>query len=243
MSNMGAVTNQMIEEIGTIVNNGLDTHGALHILKLIEGPHYSKNFMEEMSLYSELLPMGREKPFTQEQRYLHFLWDTFDKLPICLNANFSIIFRRLIAERLFKKCGVGFISEENFRFNFGQYIEVGDFVFFNRGVFIDSKGGVTIGNNVGITEDVRIFTHSHSESSHIIREYKPVVIKDYAKIYTGAVILPGVTIGEQAIVASHSLVTKDVPANTLVAGMPAQVVRERKTDGKSGDELDHIWLF
>lgn len=68
-------------------------------------------------------------------------------------------------------------------------------------------------------------------------------LKGYAKIYTGAVILPGITIGEQAIVASHSLVTKDVPANTLVAGMPAQVVRERKTDGKSGDELDQIWLF
>ena len=139
--------------------------------------------------------------------------------------------------------GSTFISEENFRFNFGQYIEVGDFVFFNRGVFIDSKGGVIIGNNVCITEDVRIFTHTHSESSHIIREYKSVIIKDYVKIYTGAVILPGVNIGEQAIVASHSLVTKDVPANTLVAGMPAQVVRERKTDGKSGDELDHIWLF
>ena len=243
MNSMGDVTNQMIDEIGGIIRNGLDTHGVLHILKLIEGPHYSPAFMEEMSLYSELLPVGREKPFTREQRYLHFLWDTFDKLPICLNANFGILFRRLIAERLFKKCGVGFISEENFRFNFGQYIEIGDFVFFNRGVFIDSKGGVTIGNHVGLAEDIRIFTHSHSESSHIIREYKPVVIKDYAKIYTGAVILPGITIGEQAIVASHSLVTKDVPAHTLVAGMPAQVVRERKTEGKSSDELDHIWLF
>jgi len=240
---MGTVIDITLDEIATIIKNGIDTEGTIRILKILDGPAYSKEFLEELTLYSELLPMGREEPFTQEQRYLHFLWDIFDKLPICLNANFGIIFRRLIAERLFKKCGVGFISEENFRFNFGQYIEVGDFVFFNRGVFIDSKGGVTIGNNVGITEEVRIFTHSHSESSHIIREYKPVVIRDYAKIYTGAVILPGVTIGEQAIVASHSLVTKDVPANTLVAGMPAQVVRERKTDGKSGEELDHIWLF
>lgn len=240
---MGTIIDLKLEEIGAIIGNGPDTDGTLHILRILEGPGYSKEFMEELILYSELLPVGREKPFTQEQRYLHFLWDAFDKLPICLNANFAILFRRLIAERLFKKCGIGFIAEENFRFNFGQNIEVGDFVFFNRGVFIDSKGGVIIGNHVGLTEDVRIFTHSHSESSHIIREYNPVIIKDYAKIYTGAVILPGVTIGEQAVVASHSLVTKSVPANTLVAGMPAQVVRERKTDGKSGDELDHLWLF
>ena len=240
---MGTVIDQKLDEISVIIRDGLDTAGASNILMLLEGPAYSKEFLEELTLYSELLPLGREKPFTQEQRYLHFLWDALDKLPICLNANFGILFRRFIAERLFKKCGIGFTAEENFRFNFGQNIEVGDFVFSNRGVFIDSKGGVFIGNHVGLAEDIRIFTHSHSESSHIIREYKPVVIKDYAKIYTGAVILPGITIGEQAIVASHSLVTKDVPANTLVAGMPAQVVRERKTDGKSGDELDHIWLF
>jgi acetyltransferase-like isoleucine patch superfamily enzyme len=69
------------------------------------------------------------------------------------------------------------------------------------------------------------------------------VIKDYAKIYTGVIILPGVTIGEQAIVAAHAVVTKNVPANMVVAGSPAQVVRERKTEGKSGEALDHIWLF
>jgi len=39
------------------------------------------------------------------------------------------------------------------------------------------------------------------------------------------------------------VVTRDVPDNMLVSGKPAQVVRERKTEGKSGDELDHIWLF
>jgi acetyltransferase-like isoleucine patch superfamily enzyme len=240
---MGTLIDRKLDDIGIIIRNGLDTDGVLRILQILDGPSYTKEFLEGLTLYSELLPMGREKPFTQEQRHLHFLWDAFDKLPTCLNAVLGILFRRLIAERLFKKCGIGFTAEENFRFNFGQNMEVGDFVFLNRGVFVDSKGGVTIGNYVGITEDVRIFTHSHSEASHINREYKPVVIKDYAKIYTGAVILPGVTIGEQSIVASHSLVTKDVPANVLVAGMPAQVVRERKTDGRSCDELDHIWLF
>jgi acetyltransferase-like isoleucine patch superfamily enzyme len=70
-----------------------------------------------------------------------------------------------------------------------------------------------------------------------------VIIHDYAKIYTGAIVMPGVEIGEQAIVAAHAVVGKDVPPNTLVAGAPARVVRERKTSGKSGEDLDHIWLF
>lgn len=240
---MGTIIDRKLEEIQSIIGSGLDADGTARILKILDGPSYSREFLEELTLYSELLPLGREQPFTPEQRCLHFLWDALDKLPVCLFANFSILFRRLLAEKLFKKCGAGFIAEENCRFNFGQRIEVGDFVFFNRGCFIDSKGGVTIGNQVALTEDVNIFTHSHSESSHIEREYRPVVIKDYAKIYTGAVIMPGVTIGEQAIVASRAIVNKDVPPNVVVAGSPAQVVRERKSEGKTSDELDHIWLF
>ncbi len=137
-----------LEQVEGILKSGLDAGGTAKILKILEGPAYSRELMEELVLYSEFLPVGREHPFTPEQRYLHFLWDTLDKLPMCLFVNFAMLFRRLISERLFRKCGAGFISEESFRFNYGQYIDIGDFVFFNRGVFIDSKGGVTIGNNV-----------------------------------------------------------------------------------------------
>ena len=240
---MGKMLNKKFEEIKGIIDKGLNAKSTVEVLKALDAPPYTRELIEELELYSELLPLGREHPFTPEQRYLHFLWDTFDKLPLCLFINFAILFRRLIAEHLFKRCGTGFIAEENFRFNFGQNIEIGDSAFFNRNVYIDSKGGVTIGNYVALTEDVRIFTHTHSEASHIVREYRPVVIKDYAKVYTGAVILPGVTIGEQAIVASHSMVTADVPPNAVVAGMPAKVIRERKTEGRTGEDLDHLWLY
>ncbi len=135
---MGTVINNKLEKIGAIIQDGLDTEGVLRILRLLDVSAYTKELIEDMTLYSEFLPLAREMPFTSEQRYLHFLWDALDKLPICLNANFSILFRRLIAGRLFKRCGAGFTAEENFRFNFGQNLEIGDFVFFNRGVFIDT---------------------------------------------------------------------------------------------------------
>jgi len=47
----------------------------------------------------------------------------------------------------------------------------------------------------------------------------------------------------EAIVASGSMVTHDVPPNMVVAGSPAKVIRERKSEGKHGDELDHLWLY
>jgi acetyltransferase-like isoleucine patch superfamily enzyme len=196
-----------------------------------------------MRIYSEYLPKAAENPFSAEQRFLHFLWDAFDRSPLSLSMNIAFPFRRMIAHNLFRDCGKNFNSEGDVRFNFGQFLTLGDDVFFNRGSFFDTKGGVSIGNSVGIGEFVRIFTHSHSESDHARRTYSPVRIGDFAKIFTGAMILPGVTIGDQSIVDGGAIVTTDVPPNSVVAGIPARVLRERKTEGKWGKDLDHIWLY
>jgi len=232
-----------LTRIESLIAKGLDAAATGDILQLIEGPALPPAVLERVMLYNETLPRAAEFPYTPQQRYLHFLWDAFDKTALSLIVPFSIPLRRLIGKHLFKACGTALIAEDNVRFNFGHFIELGDGVFFNRGVFLDSKGGISLGNAVALAEDVRIFTHTHSEASHIERTYGKVVVEDYAKIYAGATIMPGVTIGSQAIVAAGSMVNLDVPPNMVVAGTPARVIRERKADGRIGDELDHIWLF
>ena len=82
-----------LKEIGDIIQNGIDSEGMLHILRLIGAPGYPKEMIDDLTLYPDLLPLAQEMPFTPERPYLHFLWDALDKLPICLNANFSILFR------------------------------------------------------------------------------------------------------------------------------------------------------
>jgi acetyltransferase-like isoleucine patch superfamily enzyme len=119
---------------------------------------------------------------------------------------------------------------------------VGDDVFINRNAFLDSKGGIEIGNSVGLGERVMIFTHSHSESVRSERTCAKVVTGDFVKVYGEAMILPGITLGEQSIVAAKSMVTKDVEPDTFVAGVPAKPVRDLRTEGRTGAELDHIWL-
>ncbi len=233
----------MLAKIHAVLERGLDHEGCVEILRIIGAPAVALPLLRHFRLYSETLPKGMDPPFTVEQRLLHFLWDYFDKLPVCLMLPFSTLFRRALGERLFKACGGGLICEENVRFNFGQFLELGDFVFCNRNVFLDTKGGIRLGSHVALAEDVRIFTHGHSEASHIERSYEPVVVEDYAKVYAGAVLMPGVTVGAQAIVAAHAVVTKDVPPNMVVAGVPAKVIRERQTEGRSGEDLDHLWLF
>jgi len=234
--------NEGLDKIENIIKTGVDEKGAAEILMIMGVRDFPRETLTELRLYSEVLPKVAEYAFTNSQRYLHFLWDTLDKSPICINVDFAIPFRRMIAGALFKKCGKNFISEESCRFNFGQGIELGDDVFFNRGVYIDSKGGVAIGDGAGLAENVQIFTHSHSESDHEIRSYAKVTIGNYALVFSGATILPGVTVGDEAIVSAKSIVAHDVEPGMVVSGSPAQPVRKRRTNGRRYAELNHVWL-
>ncbi len=88
---------------------------------------------------------------------------------------------------------------------------------------------ISIGKNCCIGEDVRLLTGSHDITSpHFNLVTKPIMIHDNVWIATGAIILPGVTIGEGAVVAAGAVVTKDVEAWTVVGGNPAKAIKERK---------------
>ena len=107
-------------------------------------------------------------------------------------------------------------------------IDVGSCTTINRDVTLDGRGSLLIGNNVSISEGVKIVTASHSISSKSFDLVKkPVVIRDYVWICINAIILPGVEIGEGAVVAAGSVVTRNVPPYTVVAGNPAVYLKTR----------------
>lgn len=111
--------------------------------------------------------------------------------------------------------------------NFGQFISIGKNVFINHACSFLDLGGITIEDQVLIGPRVNLVTENHpadpAERRSIIT--KPIVIKRNAWIGTNATILPGVTIGENAIVAAGAVVSKDVPANTIVGGIPAKFIK------------------
>lgn len=237
---MSKITGLLIE-IEKIIDDGINDNGVKRILRILKCSLPIDN-LDEIEIYSDYLPKNKEKLYSKEKRYLHFLWNVIDKSPMSIITNFSIPFRRILAKKLFKSCGKNLIAEENVRFNVPDNIEIGDDVFLSTGVFIDSKGGVNIGNFVGVAEGVHIFTHSHLEHDHSIREYKPVILKEYSKIYSNCTILPGVTIKKQAIVGACSVVNKDVEKDSLVVGVPIKKARDRKCQERCGEELRHLWL-
>jgi maltose O-acetyltransferase len=88
--------------------------------------------------------------------------------------------------------------------------------------------GLTVGNHVSISEGVAVFTLGHDPASpEFEKRGAPVCIGDRVFVGTRAMILPGVTVGEGAVVAAGALVTRDVAPFTMVAGVPAQPIGQR----------------
>lgn len=108
----------------------------------------------------------------------------------------------------------------------GARLEMGD-GYFNNGVQIVCQDNIKIGNDVVVARDVVIRdSDAHMLNNESYQMKKPVVIKDHVWIGMRAMILKGVTIGEGAVIAAGSIVTRDVPPHSLVAGVPAKVIRE-----------------
>lgn len=111
--------------------------------------------------------------------------------------------------------------------NFGRFISIGKNVFINHACSFLDLGGITIEDNVLIGPKVNLITENHPLDPADRRALvcKPIFLKRNVWIGAAATILPGVTIGENAVIAAGAVVTKDIPANTVAGGLPAKIIK------------------
>jgi acetyltransferase-like isoleucine patch superfamily enzyme len=137
------------------------------------------------------------------------------------HALYRQVFRISVPKDSIIYCGARFFHP--WRIRIGSHSIIGDHA------FLDGRYGLYIGNNVNIAGEVSIFTMDHDiDDPHFAGRDAPVIIRDWVYIGSRVTILPGVTINQGAVVASGSVVTRDVPAWTLVGGVPAAVIRKRE---------------
>lgn len=138
-------------------------------------------------------------------------------------------FRLLVIRLIINKMGKNVSILKNVEFIHPKNISIGSNSVINTKVLLDGRGGkLIIGSNVDIAREVNIWTLEHDidDPGHSTKG-ADVIIKDYVWISSRATILPGVTIGRGAVIASGAVVTKDVPAMTVVGGVPAKVIGKR----------------
>ena len=140
-------------------------------------------------------------------------------------------FRKIIIKSQLKSVGKHTNFLMGLEFRKPQNISIGNNSVVNKRVLLDGRGGrLIIGNNVDIAQETNIWTLEHDvHDDYHTDTGADVMIEDYVWIASRVTILPGVTIGRGAVVASNAVVTKDVPAMAIVGGIPAKVIGKRKS--------------
>lgn len=138
--------------------------------------------------------------------------------------------REAILKKLLKSMGEDVYFEPNFRCEFGFNISVGNHFYANFDCVMLDGGGIEIGDNVLFGPRVGIYTSNHAvdawERANGACYAKPVKIGSNVWIGAGVHINQGVTIGDNCIIGSGSVITKDIPPNTVAAGVPCRVIRQ-----------------
>ena len=107
----------------------------------------------------------------------------------------------------------------------GNKVKIGRNVVIMNNALMMAAGGITIDDDVMVAANSQLISNNHDLYDHAVLTCKPVHLKRNCWIGAGATILPGVTVGENAVVAAGAIVTRDVEDNTVVAGNPAKVIK------------------
>ena len=143
--------------------------------------------------------------------------------------------RRFVVSVFARICGVGgdihnYVSiARKCRIDYPWNVAIGEKSSIGSGAWVYALDKIVIGKNVCIGEDVRLITGSHDIASpHFDLVTKPITINDNVWVATGAIVLPGVTIGEGAVVGAGAVVAKDVEPWAVVVGNPAKFIKKRE---------------
>lgn len=154
------------------------------------------------------------------------------------------IVRRSYLRLFINRIGKGCYIMRNVDIRKPENIKLGKNVVINKKTMLDGRGAaLLIGDNTDIAQEVNVWTLTHdvNDSKHSVLG-KPVTICDHCWIGARATILPGITIGSGAVIGTCSVVTKDVPPMSIVAGNPAKVIGKRENPLEY--DLDfHPWFY
>lgn len=123
-------------------------------------------------------------------------------------------------------------------------LTIGERSFISTGVHLALHDRITIGNRVVINTGVQLLTGTHDTSDPLWHNFnKPIMINDYAWVAQSAIILPGVTIGRGAVVGAGAVVSKDVPAYSIVVGNPAKLIKKKRCTELDYSPVDLIACY
>ncbi len=171
---------------------------------------------------------------------LIWLWEMFDKSILGENVHLGVRFRRILARRIFSRCGRNFKAFQFVKLGFGYGIEVGDDVVVHRHVLLDDRGGIRIGDGASISDYANIYSHSHHVGDPREVRTPCTVIGDGVRIAYHATVLAGATLAPNSMVGAGALVTRDTEPGAVHVGVPARMVRRKPVTERRPPTVDPL---
>lgn len=157
---------------------------------------------------------------------LLWLWYSFDRTPLGgQNVHLGVEFRRILAPKIFARCGRNFKCFQHVEFSYGYNLDVGDDVVVHRHVLLDDRGGIVMGNRVSISDYANIYSHTHSIVDQRDVTNAVTTLEDDVRITYHATVLAGTRVGANGMVGAVALATKDVKPYHVNVGIPAKSIR------------------
>ena len=195
----------------------------------------------ELKEFRELMGRGGKIVSSDIGAFMDEAADRSRRITMPMNSGYRTMdeIRSIMSELICEPVGEGFRMFPPFHADFGMNIHIGKDVFINEGCCFQDHGGIWIGDGSLIGQQVVMATLDHDLDPAHRQDMFPGPIRIGRNVWVGAhaTILRNVTIGDGAVVAAGAVVTKDVPPNTVVAGVPARVVKticptEEKRDNR-----------
>ena len=164
----------------------------------------------------------------QRVKPLLWLWKSLDLTPLGQSIASGVRIRAVLAPFIFKRVGKNPKFFQNVEFSVGYNLELGDDVVVHRHVLLDDIGGITLMDRVSISDYANIYSHTHDVREQADVTLKHTLLGTGVRITYHATVLAGVKIGDDAMVATMAVVTKDVPPHAIVMGIPARVTRYKE---------------
>ncbi|PYY22417.1 MAG: acyltransferase [Acidobacteria bacterium] len=179
-----------------------------------------RNATLEPEYYGDVDPL-RYAP----RKPLIWFWMMFDRSPLGLNHWLGYRMRYMVAKHVFKSLGKNVKLFHGIEVSFGYNLTIEDNCVIHKYVLLDDRGELIVREGSSISDYANVYSHAHDLNDSMIVSNHKTVIGPRARVTYHATVLSGVTVGEQGIVGSMGVATKDVEPYNVVAGIPAKTVK------------------
>lgn len=217
---------------GGRLNFTLATELPFNVLQLSLDP---ANVTLEPEYYGDI-DAGRYAPL----KPLVWFWRMVDRSPVALNHWLGFRLRAMLGRHIFKSIGRNVRIYHGVEFTFGYNLVLEDDVIIHNHVLLDDRGELIVRKGTSVSEHAALFSHAHDPVEACVIEHRRTEVGPNARLTYRSLVMPGVSIGEDAMLGAQAVATHNVDPHSIAGGVPARNIKAKneaaRLDGGTGQD-------